>query len=397
MTRTRILIFAAVLLVGLVLVWAFRPSALLVEVQAIDRGPIVIGFEEEGRTQLRERWQVTAPVAGELRRVTLREGDTVSAGEPVAELLPAAAALVDPANRKRLQAEGAAARDAATAAAARARAAEAAAELSRTEATRIIELGQRRLVSASAIDVAKAAEQRDQATLASARAESAAAEHRLRSIESMLEDEGRGGSGTVLALPAPVSGLVIRRLVEGPAPVAVGAPILEIGDPGQLELVVEVLSTQAVSVKPGMPARVLRWGGDGELRALVRRVEPGGFTKISALGVEEQRVRVILDPDGEPERWAALGDGYRIEVGFVTWQRDDVLRVPASALYRDDDGWSVFVAANNRARARTVTIGRRGADWAELEAGLAVGENVVLFPDSRLSDGARLAVTSAAP
>jgi HlyD family secretion protein len=392
MTRPRLLLAAAAVLVVLALAWAFRPSPLLVEVRVVDRGPIELGFEEEGRTQLRERWLVAAPVAGTVRRVELREGDPVEAGRPVAELEPSVAALIDPANRARLEAEAAAARDAVAAATAHVRAADAAATLSRSEARRTRELAARQLVSASLVDAAAAAERRDEAALVAARAESAAAGHRLASIEAVLADEGRSGGATVLPLASPVSGVVIRRLIEGPSPVAIGTPIVEVGDPMDLEIVVEVLSTQAVAITPGQPARVLRWGGEGELAARVRRVEPGGFTKISALGVEEQRVRVLLDPAGDAARWATLGDGFRVEVAFVTWRAEDALRVPAAALYRSQGEWFVYLEDEGRARVRQVGIGRRGADWAEVSSGLEPGDRVVVFPDSRLVEGARLAV-----
>lgn len=392
MTRAKVSIAAAAILLVLALVWAVRPAPLLVETGRVERGPLVIGFEEEGKTRLRERWEVSAPVAGTLQRVAFREGDPVRAGQPVAHLVPATAALIDPANRARLGAEAAAARDALAAAKARAEAADAAAELSRADARRVAELDKRRLVSRSAVEMALASARRDEAALDAAAAESNAALHRLRSIEALLADEGRGGMGMSLPLPSPVDGVVIRRLVEGPAPVMVGTPILDIGDPTQLELEVEVLSTQAVALRVDMPARVLRWGGEGELQARVRRVEPGGFTKISALGVEEQRVRVILDPAGDAEAWRALGDGYRVAVAFITWQADDVLRVPAPALFRLGGAWSLYTVEDGRAQSRSVSIGQRGPDWAEVLSGVGVGDEVVLFPDARLADGVRLVV-----
>lgn len=395
MTRSRLLLLLVAVLLAAALGWAFRPSPLLVEVRTVDRGPIEIGFEEEGRTRLRDRWLVAAPVAGTVRRVELREGDPVEAGEPVAELEPSVAALIDPANRRRLEAEAAAARDALAAATAHVRAAEAAAAFSASEAKRIDDLAARRLVSPSALDGARAAERRDAAALVAARAESAGAGHRLASIEAVLADEGRSGGATVLPLPSPASGVVIRRLIEGPSPVAIGTPIVEVGDPRELEIVVEVLSTQAVALEPGQQGRVLRWGGEGELSARVRRVEPGGFTKISALGVEEQRVRVILDPEGEDARWATLGDGFRVEVAFVTWRTEDALRVPAAALYRSQGDWFVYLDDAGRARERKIGIGRRGADWAEVLSGLEPGERVVVFPDSRLGDGVRVAAVNA--
>jgi HlyD family secretion protein len=392
MNRKRLVLLAVALAVLAALAWAFRPSPVLVEVREVTQGPIEIGFEEEARTRLVDRWMIAAPVAGTLRRVALREGDPVAEGETLAEIEPATAALLDPASRARLAAELAATREAMRAAEAQRRAAEAAATLSRDEARRVDGLHARRLVADSLRDAARAAEVRDAAMLRAADAELASARHRVLALEAVLADEGRGGGPRVVPLAAPIDGVVIRRLLESATPVAPGPPVIEIGDPRRLEIVAEVLSTQAVGVEPGQSARILRWGGEGELRARVRRVEPGGFTKISALGVEEQRVRVILDPDGDPDRWSKLGDGFRVEVAFVTWRRDDALRVPAAALFRRQGEWFVFVEDSGRARERRVAIGRRGSDFAEVQAGLAVGERVVVFPDERLHDGVRLAL-----
>jgi HlyD family secretion protein len=392
MNRKRLVLLAVALAVLAALAWAFRPSPVLVEVREVTQGPIEIGFEEEARTRLVDRWMIAAPVAGTLRRVALREGDPVAEGETLAEIEPATAALLDPASRARLAAELAATREAMRAAEAQRRAAEAAATLSRDEARRVDGLHARRLVADSLRDAARAAEVRDAAMLRAADAELASARHRVLALEAVLADEGRGGGPRVVPLAAPIDGVVIRRLLESATPVAPGTPVIEIGDPRRLEIVAEVLSTQAVGVEPGQSARILRWGGEGELRARVRRVEPGGFTKISALGVEEQRVRVILDPDGDPDRWSKLGDGFRVEVAFVTWRRDDALRVPAAALFRRQGEWFVFVEDSGRARERRVAIGRRGSDFAEVQAGLAVGERVVVFPDERLHDGVRLAL-----
>jgi HlyD family secretion protein len=391
MTRTRLILIAISLLLALAVAFGFRPSPLLVEVREVTRGPIEIGFEEEGRTRLVDRWLVSAPVVGTVRRVTLREGDPVEAGQTVAEIEPAVAALLDPASRARLAAELDAAREAAASAEGQRRAAAAAADLSRNEARRISGLFERRLVSESQVEAARMAESRDAAVLRAATAELAAAGHRVRAVEAVLADQGQGGGTATVALTAPAGGVVIRRFLESAAPVTPGTPVLEVGDPRRLEIMVEVLSTQAVAVEAGQPARILRWGGEGELAARVRRVEPGGFTKVSALGVEEQRVRVILDPEGDAGRWASLGDGFRVEVAFVTWHSEDALRLPSAALFRSQGDWYVFVDDGGRARQRRIEIGRRGPEFAELLSGLSVGDRVVVFPDSRLGDGARLA------
>jgi HlyD family secretion protein len=392
MTRRGLVLAAAAVLVLIALAWAFRPSPLLVEVREVSRGPIEIGFEEEGRTRLVERWLVSAPVAGTLRRVSLREGDPVTAGQTVAEIEPATAALLDPATRSRLAAELAAAHEITRAAESQRRAIEAAAALSRSEASRVAGLHERRLVADSAVEAARAAEARDAAALRAASAELLAARHRARALEAVLADQGLGGGPKVVAIPSPVDGVVVRRLIESASPVSPGTAVIEIGDPRRLEIVVEVLSTQAVSVEAGQPARILRWGGEGELRARVRRVEPGGFTKVSALGVEEQRVRVILDPEGDGVHWSRLADGFRVEVAFVTWRRDDALRVPAAALFRRQGDWYVYVDERGRARERAVGVGRRGPEHAEVLSGLEAGERVVVFPDARLREGVRLAV-----
>ncbi|MCE3004912.1 MAG: HlyD family efflux transporter periplasmic adaptor subunit, partial [Xanthomonadaceae bacterium] len=226
--------------------------------------------------------------------------------------------------------------------------------------------------------------------LAAARADEAAARQRGLAAQAALGEEGRAGGGTALPLLAPVAGVVVRRHLESAVPVAAGTAVLELGDPRALEVEVEALSTDAVRLRAGQAARILRWGGEGALDARVQRVEPGGFTKVSALGVEEQRVRVILDFDAPAERWAALGDGYRVEVEFIAWQGEDVLQVPAPALFRLDGRWHVYVDDDGRARARAVEIGERSAEAAQVLSGLAAGERVVVYPDERIADGVRV-------
>jgi HlyD family secretion protein len=325
-----------------------------------------------------------------MRRIVLREGDAVAAGQVVAEVEPASAALLDPASRARLLAEGDAAASAQRAARAMVNAAVAAEALARRERERLEGMQGSGAVSASQLDAAVRGAERAAAELAAARAELAAAGQRLVAVRAVLGEEGRAGGRAALPLVSPVDGVVVRRFVESAVPVAAGTALLEVGDPRALEVEVEALSTDAVRVAVGQPARILRWGGEGELEARVQRVEPGGFTKVSALGVEEQRVRIILDLVTPRERWESLGDGFRVEAELVQWRAEDVLQVPAPALFRQQDRWMVFVDDGGTARLREVKVGARNGIAAEILEGLAAGERVVVFPDERVADGVRI-------
>jgi HlyD family secretion protein len=222
-----------------------------------------------------------------------------------------------------------------------------------------------------------------------AQAERMAAQQREAATQALLAQEGKGG-GESIALQSPIDGVIIRRHVESSVPVVSGQPLLELGNPGQIEIEVEALSTDAVKLRPGMAAKVLRWGGEGELPAQVARIEPGGFTKVSALGVEEQRTRVILQFVGEPAQWAALGDAFRVEVEFVLRAEAAALVVPASAVFRQGNGWAVYAVDDGRAHLREIAVGGFGARQVEVASGLNVGDTVVVFPDDQLHDGARV-------
>jgi HlyD family secretion protein len=211
----------------------------------------------------------------------------------------------------------------------------------------------------------------------------------VRAALAALAEAGQPGPDGV-AVRSPAAGRVLRVLHESEGPVAAGTPLLEIGDPERLETRVDLLSTDAVRVRPGAPVQITRWGGDQVLRGTVRRVEPSAFTKVSALGVEEQRVYVVVDPAGDG--WGALGDGFAVEARIVVSDRGDVPQVPASALFRRGDGWATFVADGGRARLRTVRTGGWSSAAAEIVDGVAPGERVVVHPSDRLSDGARIAI-----
>ena len=377
------------------LAWAaMREPEQLASTAQVTRGALEVTFQEEGKTRLKARYVVAAPVAGMVRRITLQPGDAVRAGQPLAEIEPATSQLLDARTRSQAQAEvrGAEAQLAATHQ--RIGAAQAAERLAQTELRRAQTLQQAGAVALEQLDQARSRADTTRAELAAAQADERAAAERLTAARALLADEGRASAaGKLLTVTAPVAGRVLKRPLESATPVPVGTVLMEIGDPALLEIETEVLSTDAVRLAPGMAAHVLRWGGEGELAARVARVEPGGFTKVSALGVEEQRTRVILDIDSPRERWAALGDAYRVEVEFIVQQEAGVLQLPGSALFRAGDGWAVYRLEGGRARRTPVTIGLRSATAAQVLQGLDEGDRVVVQPDDRIVDGTRLKTT----
>jgi HlyD family secretion protein len=386
--RRNALLLAAALASGGLLAWMLRPAAVRVELGAVDRGPLEVIVAEEGRTRVRQRYGIAAPVSGRLERIALDEGDAVAAGEVVARVSPAP---LDPRTgaqaRARLEAAIAGQREAA----ARVAQSEAALAQSERELQRARSLASAGTLADQGLEVAELARtSRAQERDAALEAADASA-HEVEAAQAALLGAGggpdAGGSGTAIEVRAPAAGRVLRVFEESARVVAVGTPLLEVGDPADLEIVVDVLSADAVRVRPGAEVRLEAWGGEHPLRARVRLVEPSGFTKLSALGVEEQRVNVIADFVDPP---GALGDGYRLEARIVTWRGDDLLRAPASALFRRGEAWHVFAAEDGRARLRPVEVGHRGVEAVEVLGGLEAGTLVVLHPTDRVADGVRI-------
>jgi HlyD family secretion protein len=388
--RTRIVLTLATASFVALVFFGLRGEARLVELAEVRDAPLTVTTQEEGKTRLRDRFLLSAPVAGNLRRVVLEQGDAVRAGQVLAELEPGTAALLDPASRARLAAELEAAGEMEQAGTARVAAADAGRRIAERERDRLAGMQGSGAVSPAQLDAAQARLEQAVAELEAARSEQRAAGRRSQALRALLQTQGESGGRTLLPLVAPLDGVLVRRLVESATPVAAGQPLLEIGDPAALEVEVEALSTEAVKLRPGMAARIVRWGGDDALEGRVARVEPGGFTKVSALGVEEQRVRVIVEIVSPRERWLALGDGYRVEVEFVLWQGERVRQVPSSALFRHEGGWAVFVEDGGRARRVAVGIGARGGLVTEVRSGLEIGQRVVSHPDDRIDEGVRL-------
>jgi HlyD family secretion protein len=388
-------LLAGVAGVAAILAVALWPEPIEVDLARASRGPLAVTIDEEGVTRVRERFVVSAPVAGRLQRIALEPGDPIRRNRTVlARLTPAPPALLD----ARTQAELAAGVDAARASVGQATAererARAALARLQSSTARQRELAQSGVISRDELEAAEAGLRTAEEAVRAAEFTLNRAEYDLQIARARLQ-QSVPGSGTI-EIVAPISGVVLKRVRESEAIVQAGDPLLEVGDPRQLEIVADLLSTDAVRVPPGARVLVEQWGGGHTLEGRVRRVEPSGFMKISALGVEEQRVNVIIDFVNEADASGALGDGFRVEVRIIVWEAPDVLKAPVGSLFRRGDDWAVFAVEDERARTRIVEIGRRSASEAEVIRGLDASQPIVLHPPDTLADGARI-VERAAP
>ena len=370
---------------------ALMPAPVAVDVAEVRRGPFEEVVEEDGRTRVRDRYVVSAPLAGRLERIALRAGDRIEEGAIVAVIQPIAPPLLDARTSRELtERVGAteATLEQTRATLARARAAR---DQSRVDHERVRKLAADGIVAAGDLDHARLAMELTERDLTAAEFAAHTAEHDVESARAALARIREGGDET-FPVTAPIAGRVFRVLQESASVVAQGTPLLEVADPLDLEIVVDVLTSDAVRIRPGAPVRIEHWGGDAPLDARVRLVEPSGYTKLSALGVEEQRTNVVVDLTSPPALWQALGDGFRVDAGIVVFRADDALKVPASALFRDPEGWAAFVVERGRARKRPVVSPRRSAREAQIEGGVAEGETVILYPTDVIADG--VAVTA---
>lgn len=388
------------------LYWAFQPSPVLVDSATVRSGTLQVTVDDDGRTRVRERYTISAPIHGRLLRTPLDPGDAVHANKTlVAEFLPIAPDLLDARSRSELVARKARAEAARLQTEAHREQARAEAEFAAAELSRARELTQSSIGPGTRLEQAERDDRRAHEALRASEFAVQVATFDLEMVRATLQkyqpdDSPEGAVERIedsrMTLHSPVDGKVLRLFEESARTMAAGTPILEVGNTGALEIVADYLSQDAVKVQPGMAVFVEGWGGElpsGEekvLRGSVRVVEPGGFTKISALGVEEQRVNVIVDPDGDMADWESLGDGYRVELRILLWQEDEVLIVPTGALFRAGDDWAVLVVADDRAELRTVEIGRRNGLEAQVLGGLIGGDRVVLYPSELVSDGTKI-------
>ncbi|HWQ95392.1 MAG TPA: efflux RND transporter periplasmic adaptor subunit [Gammaproteobacteria bacterium] len=375
------------------LVYGFLPRAVAVDAAPAVKGPLAVTIEEEGKTRVMERYVVSAPMSGYARRIDLRVGDAVKLGQELVLIEPARPDALDPRSRAQTQAQVNAAQAAVAAAVENARAAAAQADLARQELQRTEPLRTANFISAQALDKARSEVSRTQAA-------KLAAEHTVnvagfeldmaRAALSMTSSLQTGKPAETLSVRAPVDAQVLKIVRESEGAVQAGQPLIEIGNPETLEIEVEVLSTHAVQIAPGSKVLLDRWGGGKTLQGAVRVIEPTGFTKVSALGVEEQRVRVIADITSPREVWRRLGDGYRVEARFIVWEGAEVLQIPASALFRLNNGWAVFVVESGRAKTQPVEIGQRAGLTVQVLSGLEAGERLITHPDDRIKEGGRV-------
>lgn len=389
--RRILLLLAAAAVVGLG-IWAFLPRPVPVEIASVERRNIEVSVEEEGKARIREVFTVSATTAGKLQRISLHAGDQVTAGQTVVALIgPAAPTLLDARAEAVAEANVAAAAAAVDLAAAQLDQAEARLEFLTAEASRAEALFEKSAISKRLLDSAMLDQRTGQATVDSARANLFVRKQELESARAVLTPgTPTPAQDCCTSLVSPVSGRVLRVLTENEQVVQSGTPILEVGNPGDLEVVVELLSRDAVRIGDGAEAEITGWGGS-PIRARVQRVGPSAKTVISALGIEEQRVEVILSLQGDPKDWSRLGDGFRVIARILLWRGEDVLSIPVGALFRDGPDWAAFVVRDGRARLQTITLGERNENFAQVLDGLSAGDQVIVHPSDRISDG--IAVT----
>lgn len=389
--NTWIVVIVGGLASAALLAWAFAPRPLEVEVAQVSEGPFETHIEEDGKTRLRDRYVISAPLAGTIGRVTLREGDAVEAGALLATITPVLPAMLDERTRREQQLRVEIAQAQRQRVAARIEGAKVALAQARNEQQRSEQLAKQGFVAPTRLETERLAVQAAQRDLEGAVEEGHVAAHEVEQARAALLALTSPGGGRGFALRAPVAGRVLKVVQASEGVVALGAPLLELGDTTRLEVVAELLTADALRAAPGSRVRIERWGGDGLLEGRVRRVEPAAFTKVSALGVEEQRVRVLIDLTSPPEQWRALGDGFRVGVRIVTRAMDKVSKVPVSAVFPlPEGGFAVFVLDGGRARSTPVKLGARNGHEAWIESGVAAGATVIVYPPAATRDGLRI-------
>ncbi len=367
----------------MLITWLLTPSPLRLQLVRAEKGRLSVSIDNEGIVRVRDAYVVASPIAATIERIMLRTGDTVTRGDVIAWLLPLS---IDLQSRDQTLARLQAAQARWSEATLQQREAEILHNLAKHELERQKALVQDRFISAQALEQLIVRESSARAAVSSAQARTQVAQAAVTEARAAVNTFARAAERKTPVL-APASGRVLSVTQQSERTIAAGTPLITIGDPMQMEAVVDVLSVDAIKIQPGMRMLLKDWGGDTSLEASVRLVEPVAFTKISALGIEEQRVNVIADPVGS--RWP-LGDGYRIQARILLWQQDAVLKLPGSSVFRVGNEWRVFVAENKRAKERTVTIGQRNRDDVQIINGVREGEEVIRFPSRQVSEGARI-------
>ena len=385
----RLIMLLALLAVVAGLAWAFWPRPLPVETAGIAKRDIKVSVEEEGKSRIREIFTVSAPIGGQTLRIDLHAGDQVVKDQTVlAAIRPAAPGLLDARLKRVAEAAAASAQAGVGLAHAEVRQAEARLSFLKTELSRAERLAAKGTISESARDKARLEAETAEAVLESAQSALAVRRRELERAEAALIETGTAEGPCCTEIKAPVTGRILRVVAESEQVVQAGTPLMEIGDPADLEIAADILSRDAVEIAPGAAAEIVNWGGPA-LAAKVRRVEPSAVTKVSALGIEEQRVPVILDlvnpKDGE-----RLGDGFRVVARITVWEGKDRVAVPVAALFRRGGDWAVYKAVDGKAALQILALGRRNDDFAEVTDGLAADDVVILHPSDQLANGVRV-------
>ncbi|MFL5329455.1 MAG: efflux RND transporter periplasmic adaptor subunit [Gemmataceae bacterium] len=386
---------AAIALLGLI-AWGLRPQPTQVDLGTVSAGPMKVTVDEEGKTRIKERYTVIAPLSGQMKRVTLKPGDPVAIGQTILTTIePTDPALLDAraiAAAKARVSSAKAAKDQAGQMHEKARVAQ---EYAETEYRRARSSTESHSISDQAFKEAELLWHTRQLELKATTFAEQIANFELEQAEAALLQVSPGTVGNEpprMVVPSPINGVVLNVRRESAGVVQAGSELVELGDPRDLEVVVQVLSRDAVAIRPGAETIFEQWGGEKPLAGRVRRVEPAGFTKISALGVEEQRVNVLIDFVDPYEVRSTLGDGFRVEARIVVWQKESVLRAPAGALFRRNGDWAAYVVEDGAARLRKLSIGHANALEAEVLEGLANGEHVIMHPGDKVKDGSRIVV-----
>jgi HlyD family secretion protein len=378
------------------LAFAFWPRALAVDLGTVSAGPMAMTVNDEGETRVVDVFTESAPVSGRLRRIEAEPGDAVFAGSSVvAELEPTESQLLDPRSEAEAQAQLSAAVSSASLAEAELTKVEAELKFAQSELERARELALQGTIPKRELEAAERAFETTRASLGVTQANMQVRRFELQRVQSRLmspdEMATQRENCVCIMISSPVDGQVLRVLRESEGFVRAGDSLIEIGNPERLEIMVDLLSTEAVKVSPGDEAIIENWGGGTSLAARVRRIEPFGFTKTSALGIDEKRVNVVLDLVSPRDQWQALGHGYQVDVRIVLWRADRTVKVPLTALFQDDGDWALFIEEQGRAVKRAVKVGAMNEDEAQIESGLAEGERFVIYPGIALEEGIRLA------
>ena len=382
----RALLALAGLAAALAVAYSWMPRPVVVDTRRVARTGLDVTVDEEGTTRVRERFVVAAPLSGTLVRIELEPGVRVEPGQVLTRLVPPDPLLLDARSRAEAEARLSAALARRQQAGTAIERVTASLEAALRDADRARRLAGKGAATDTELEQAELAERLARAAADATRLERQVAEAEVRTARAALGRIERP-SREAMDVTAPAAGQVLRVLRESGGPVAAGTPLIELGDPRGLEVVIDVLSDDAARIPPGAPVSITRWGGERPLGGRVRMVEPSAFTRISALGIEEQRVHVVVALDQPP---SSLGDGFRVEGRILVWRDPGAITVPSAALFRDHQRWAVYAVEDGRARLRPITVGRRGIEAVQVVGGIPVGTEVVVNPGDRVTDGARV-------